>query len=79
MSAPCTLSACQTNQDGKLAVELIVRHAPASLRPLLDSLGYECSVDMMGRRSIICTTPAAIDAARNPLATLFDKTGKFIA
>ena len=68
----------RTQKDGKMAIEVIVNNANAELRQLLDSLGYAPTEDILNRCSIVCTTPAELDAARNPLASLFDKTGAWI-
>lgn len=63
---------------GKPAVELVVNHVNNEMRPLLETLGYVPTVDMINRRSIICTCPAEVDAARNPLVPYFDATGTYI-
>ena len=73
-----TMSINKTMMSGKPAIELVVRHATAELRTILDGLGILPSVDMANRRSIICTTPAELDAARNPLKTMFDDKGNWI-
>lgn len=73
-----TFSANRIMHAGKPAVELVVRNYPTSMIPLLEGLGYVVTVDMANRRSIICTTPAEIDAARNPLKDMFDAKGNWI-
>src|SRR5574343_148540 len=62
MTTTPTLSINRTHLNGKPAIELVVRHATAELRPILDGLGILPTVDMANRRSIICTTPAELDA-----------------
>lgn len=76
MTTP-TLSINRISHNGKPAIELVVRHATAELRPILDGLGILATPDMANRRSIICTTPAELDAARNPLRDLFDDRGNW--
>lgn len=78
MTTTPTLSINRTHLNGKPAVELVVRHATAELRPILDGLGILPTVDMANRRSIICTTPAELDAARDPLKDMFDARGNWI-
>ena len=73
-----TLSVHRTHYNGKPAVELVICHATAELRPILDGLGILPTVDMANRRAKICTTPAELDAARNPLRHLFDDQGNWI-
>lgn len=68
----------RVQRDGKPSVELIVRYATPELRNLLDTLGYVADCTIANRRSIVCTSPAEVDAARNPLAPLFDKTGAWL-
>lgn len=72
------LELARTAKDGKPAIELIVRNAPADIRGLLDSLGIVPTEGMMGRRSLVCATPAELDAARTPLLPYFDKQGNWI-
>jgi hypothetical protein len=62
-------------KNGKPAVELVVRNATASLRALCDTLGIAPTVGVSNRRAIICSTPAELDAAREPLRALFDAAG----
>lgn len=71
---------CRTLVNGKPAVELIVRNSMANteLHSLVESLGYTATQDIANRRSIICTTPAEVDAARNPLVKFFDAKGNAI-
>lgn len=73
------LSVSRTMLNGRPAVELIVTNATAELRTLLDGLGIVPVSDMANRRSIVCTTPAELDAARDPLKTMFDAQGNWIA
>ena len=47
------------------------------LQALVESLGYVATPDIANRRSIICTTAAEIDAARNPLVNFFDAKGNW--
>ena len=69
----------RTQKNGKPAVELTVRNAMANkdLQALVESLGYVATPDIANRRSIICTTAAEIDAARNPLVNFFDAKGNW--
>lgn len=69
----------KTQKDGKPAVELVVRNAMKSpeLQALVESLGYEATPDIANRRRIFCTTPAEVDAARNPIAKFFDAKGEW--
>lgn len=77
MDAPI-LSVHKIHINGKPAIELVVRNATAALRPILDELGILPTPDIANRRSIICTTPSELDAARNPLRHMFDDTGNWI-
>lgn len=63
---------CRIMQNGKPAVELVVRNATAEMRPILDDLGILPTPDMANRRGIVCTTPQELDAARNPIIKFFD-------
>jgi len=65
--------------NGKPAIELIIRNATKDLRQVLDGLGIKPTADISNRRSIVCATPAELDAARNPLAVFFDRNGEWIA
>ena len=71
MDAP-KLEIVRTQKDGKPAIELVVRNATAAMRPILDALGIVPTVDIANRRSIICTTPQELDAARAPIIKFFD-------
>lgn len=66
-------------KDGKPAVEMMVHHTTqqehAEFRALLDGLGYGPASGMSNTKSIVCTTAAQIDAARNPIAKFFDSKG----
>lgn len=79
MNAP-KFEVFRTQVNGKPAVELVVRNSMASpeLHAVIDALGYIATTNIANRRSIICTTPAEIDAARNPLVKFFDAKGNFI-
>lgn len=68
-------------QNGKRAIELVVRNASADAELLatVESLGYTGTVDIANRRSYICTTPEEIVAKRDPLAKFFDAKGNFKA
>lgn len=78
MNAP-KFEIARTQKDGKPAVELIVRNSryDADFHALIESLGYEPTVDIANRRSIVCTTAEQIDAARDPLASYFDARGEW--
>jgi hypothetical protein len=62
--------------NGKVA--LVVRNATASLRPLLDRLGIVPDCTITNRRAVLCSTPAELDAAREPLRQLFDARGQWV-
>jgi hypothetical protein len=66
-------------ENGKRAIELVVRNASADadLLALVDSLGYTGTVDISNRRRIVCTTPDEIVAKRDPLAKFFDAKGNW--
>lgn len=66
-------------KDGKPAVELVVRNSMYSeeLHNLVEELGYKPTVDIRNRCSIVCTSPAEVDAARNPLVKFFDEKGEW--
>lgn len=70
---------CRTQKDGKPAVELVVKNSLYSkeFHGLIESLGYKPTEDIANRRSIVCTTPAEVDAARNPLVKFFDTKGEW--
>lgn len=78
MNAP-KFEVFRTQKDGKPAVELVVRNsmANAELHALVESLGYQPTTDIANRRAIVCTTPAEVDAARNPLVKFFDAKGEW--
>ena len=61
-------------KDGKVQIELIVWNSMCNseLHELICGLGYELTTDITGRRSIMCSTPAEVDAARNPIMKFFD-------
>ena len=64
-------------KDGKVQIEIIVWNSCANeeLHNLVVALGYELTTDITGRRSIFCSTPAEVDAARNPIIKFFDAKG----
>lgn len=64
-------------KDGKVQIEIIVwnSYAKEELHNLVVALGYELTTDITGRRSIFCSTPAEVDAARNPIVKFFDAKG----
>lgn len=66
--------------DGKVAIRLVVRNAGriSGFPEKLDGLGILPVCDEANVRAIICRTPAELDAARNPLVGLFDRTGNWI-
>lgn len=63
--------------NGKVQIELIVWYSTFSdeLHNLVVDLGYKLTTDVSGRRSIMCSTPAEFDAARNPILKFFDAKG----
>lgn len=64
-------------KDGKVQIEIIVWNSCANeeLHNLVVALGYELTTYITGRRSIFCSTPAEVDAARNPIVKFFDAKG----
>ena len=68
----------RTMASGKPAVELTVQSPSQEMVSLLTDLGFTTVVGILNRYHKICTNPAEVDAARNPLATMFDTTGKFL-
>ena len=77
MSSP-TLALEKTMKDGKPAIRLVVRYATAELRALLDTLGVNPDCTIANCRTIVCATPAELDAARNPLMPLFGHKGEWL-
>ena len=65
--------------NGQIAIDLIVRNATYSpeLDALTTKLGYRPVEDIGNCRSVRCTTPAEVDAARAPLISLFDAKGEW--
>lgn len=65
--------------NGKVQIEMIVWNSTFSdeLHSLVVCLGYKLTEDITGRRSIMCSTPAEIDAARNPIVKFFDAKGEW--
>lgn len=63
--------------SGKVQIEMIVWYSTFSdeLHNLVVALGYKLTNDVTGRRSIMCSTPAEVDAARNPIVKFFDAKG----
>jgi hypothetical protein len=51
--------------------EIIVRNPSDAMRAELVSLGYTMTVDIAGRWSVVVTSAAELDAARNPLRKYF--------
>lgn len=77
MSTP-TLRLEKVMKDGKPAIRLVVRYATAELRTMLDGLGIKPDCTIANCRTIVCATPAELDAARNPLIPLFDSKGQWL-
>jgi hypothetical protein len=67
MDTKTTMQLQRVEKGGKPAIRLVVRNASAELRVLLDTLGILPVCDIANCREIICSTPAELDAARNPL------------
>ena len=63
--------------NGKVQIELIVWYSTFSdeLHNIVVDFGYKLTTDVSGRRSIMCSTPAEVDAARNPILKFFDAKG----
>jgi len=76
MASP-ELKATRISKGGKPAVQLTISNA-SGLGATLTSLGYVGGAYTGYTYSIVCTTPAEIDAARNPIAHLFGHAGKWL-
>ena len=65
--------------DGQIAIDLVVRNATYSpeLDALTTELGYRPIEDVSNSRSVRCTTPAEVDAARATLIGMFDAKGEW--
>ena len=63
--------------NGKVQIELIVWCSTFSdeLHNIVVDLGYKLTTDVSGRRSIMCSTPEEVDAARKPILKFFDAKG----
>lgn len=72
-------SAHRTAVNSQPAVELVVRNSTydQALHDLVVRLGYQPTPDIANRRAIICTTPAEVDAAREPLKHFFRSDGSW--
>lgn len=59
-------------------VQLHISNPTPVVKPILEKLGYRLVPDIFNFYDIICTTPAELDAARNPIKQFFnpDGTGK---
>ena len=66
--------------NGQIAIDLVVRNATFTpeLDALTTELGYRPVEDVSNCRSVRCTTPQQIDAARAPLLRLFDAKGEWL-
>lgn len=73
-----TLKLEKTMKDGKPAIRLVVRYATPALRSLLDTLGVRPDCSIANCRTIVCATPAELDAARNPLMHMFGHKGEWL-
>ena len=64
--------------NGKVSIELIIWNSTYSeeLHEMACKAGYELTTDITGRRSIMCSTPAEVDEARNPVIKFFDAKGE---
>lgn len=60
------------------AFEMVVRNPTTELRDLVKTLGYTLTEDMANRYAITVSTPAEMDAARNPIKHLFDAKGEWV-
>jgi hypothetical protein len=81
MSRTPSMELSRTSYHGAPAVELVIRNAcdgGPEFRGLVQSLGYQLDCTIANRRSLICTTPAQVDAARNPLHPYFDARGQWL-
>lgn len=73
-----TLSLERVHFNGTPAIKMIVRNADAALRATLTDLGVMPDCTIANYRSIICFTPAELDAVRNPLKPLFGSKGEWL-
>lgn len=73
MNAPI-FEICKTEKAGKVALEVVVKNSMANpeLHAECLRLGLVATVDVGNRRSIFVTTPAELDAVRNPLRKFFN-------
>lgn len=65
----------RTQKDGKPALEVVVYNArsnPALLAEC-ERLGLTPTTDMSNRRSVVVSTPAELDAIREPLKKFFGR------
>ena len=76
MTTP-TLRLEKVMKGGKPAIRLVVRYATPELRTMLDGLGITPDCTIANYRTIVCASPAELDAARNPLMPLFDAKGEW--
>lgn len=69
----------KVQRSGKPSVEIVVLDVNDTIRPVILGLGYTLVDDLANTYSIICATPEALNAARQPLAKYFDRQGQWIA
>jgi len=62
-----TMALERVMSGGKPAIRLVVRGADAKMREICDGLGIMPVCDIANCRDRICTTPAELDACREPL------------
>lgn len=70
----------RTTVNGKPAIVVVVRESRscAGLSDLLDRLGVVCTPHLANHRSVVCATPEALDAIRQPLQSYCDASGYFV-
>lgn len=77
MTSP-TLQLEKVMKDGRPAIRLVVRYATPELRAMLDGLGVTPDCSIANCRTIVCATPAELDAVREPLKPLFGHKGEWL-
>lgn len=71
-----TMTVAREYYAGKQTVCVYVRgKIDDELRPVLDAAGYELVDDTNNCRRVRCTTPAELNAAREPLRPYFNAQG----
>jgi len=64
-------------RDGKKAIRVTVI-CNTEILGITDGLGYQAVDDQTNTRTILCSTPAELDAARNPIMRFFGHKGEYL-